>query len=348
MINLHINQKPYDESLDFINKKIKKNPTDNFLKYKKGIVFELLKKYDSAYYYQKFRKIDNPFEQMEFNHTLDVIRASELKNSLAVTYLKATSDSIAFNTSLASINYRKIDGKNTYGANANYAARRSGTGVQGGVNLSRIFSETLYADAGILIGTRFFPKYKLYGNAYKGLKNGYEAQAGLSYDKLQNDQNYFTLKLGAARTWEDIWVNARLSLMNTFVQFYQTDPNSGDFLLDANENLIPDSKPNFTYSNFMVQARININPKKDYFSVIISGGSAPFDQQLQYQTNTFLNFTNVMVGAGYKYNISPRTALMIDGTWMNFQSNQDLKNLVIVDSIFTNQYNLSVALVAKF
>jgi tetratricopeptide (TPR) repeat protein len=348
MVNLHINQKPYGESLKFINKKIKKNPTDNFLKYKKGIVFELLKQYDSAYYYQKFRKIDNPFEQMEFNHTLEVIRAGELKNSLAVTYLKATSDSVAFNTSLASINYRKIDGKNTYGVDANYAARRSGAGAQGGVNISRIFTETLYANAGVLIGSRFFPKFKLFGNAYKGLKNGYEAQAGVSFDRLQNDQNYYSLKLGVAKTWADIFVNARLSLMNSSVQFFERDPDSGDFLLDASGNLIADTKPNFTYSNLMVQARVNLNTREDYFSVIISGGSAPFDQQLQYQTNTFLNFTNVMVGAGYKYTMSPRTALLIDGTWMNFQSNQDLKNSIVIQSIFTNQYNLSVSLVTKF
>ena len=348
MINLHITQKPYDESLDFINKKLVKSPNDNFLKYKKGVVFEMQKQYDSAYYYQSFRKLDNPYEQIEWKHTLETIRSENLKNELAVTYLKATSDSVAFNTSLASINYRRIEGRNTFGADINYAARRSGVGIQGGVNISRILTETLYADAGILIGSKFFPQFKLYANAYKGLKSGYEAQVGVSYARLQNDQNYFTLKLGAAKTWQDFTVNARLSLMNTSVQFYETDPANGLLVLDANGLPIETTLENFTYTNLMVQGRVNLNARKDYFSLIVSGGSAPFDQQLEFQSNTFLNFTNVMIGAGYKYNMSPRTAILVDGTWINFQSNQTSLNSIITDVIFTNQYNLSVSLITKF
>jgi hypothetical protein len=61
---------------------------------------------------------------------------------LAATYSRATSDSTAFSTSIASLAYNhKYDAKkNTFGAEANYAARRSGVGIQGGVNYSRIFS----------------------------------------------------------------------------------------------------------------------------------------------------------------------------------------------------------------
>jgi tetratricopeptide (TPR) repeat protein len=338
MINLHINEKTFDESLQFINKKIEKTPNDNFLKYKKGVVFELLKQYDSAYYYQKFRKLDNPYEEIQWKQTLESVKARELKNEIAVTYLRANSDSIAFTTSLASINYSKIDGEYTYGADVNYAARRSGVGVQAGVNISKIFTPTLYADAGILLGSRFFPKIKLYANGYKGLKNDFEARAGVSFDRLQNDQNYFTLKLGAAKTWEDIWVNAQLSLMNTTVTFIN----------DTNLNNLFTTKNNFLYTNLMVQARINVNARKDYFSVIVSGGSAPFDQQLQYQENTFLNFSNVMVGAGYKYNMSAKTSILVDGTWINFQSNQTTKDQVVQEVRFTNQYNLAFTLITHF
>ena len=160
MINLHINEKTFDKSLQFINKKIEKTPNDSFLKYKKGVVFELLKQYDSAYYYQKFRKLDNPYDEIQWKQTLESVKARELKNEIAVTYLRANSDSITYTTSLASINYNKIDGEYSYGAGVNYAARRSGVGVQGGLNMSKIFTPTLYADAGILLGSKFFPKIK--------------------------------------------------------------------------------------------------------------------------------------------------------------------------------------------
>lgn len=334
MINLQISEKTYEESLNFISKKIEKNPEENYLKFKKGIVFELLKQYDSAYYYQKFRELDNPFENAEWNRTLETLKAEELENEIAVTYLEATSDSIAFNTSLASINYRKIKENYSYGADINYAARTSGFGTQGGLYFAKIFTTTLYADAGFLVGSKFFPKFKLYANTYKGLKNDFEAQFGLSYARLQNEQNYLTLKLGGAKSWEEITVNARVSVMsasNTFEE--NTDLNTSE---------------NYFYTNFMLQARINLNTRKDYFSVIASGGSAPYDQQLEFQENTFLNFSNVMVGAGYKYHMSPRTAILVNGTWINFLSNQTTIDSIIQDVIYTNQYNLSFTIITTF
>ena len=334
MINLQISEKTYEESLNFISKKIEKNPEENYLKFKKGLVFELLKQYDSAYYYQKFRELDNPFENAEWNRTLETLKAEELENEIAVTYLEATSDSIAFNTSLASINYRKIKENYSYGADINYAARTSGFGAQGGLYFAKIFTPTLYADAGFLVGSKFFPKFKLYANTYKGLKNDFEAQFGLSYARLQNEQNYLTLKLGGAKSWEEITVNARVSVMsasNTFEE--NTDLNTSE---------------NYFYTNFMLQARINLNTRKDYFSVIASGGSAPYDQQLEFQENTFLNFSNVMVGAGYKYHMSPRTAILVNGTWINFLSNQTTIDSIIQDVIYTNQYNLSFTIITTF
>lgn len=313
LVNLHISEKPYQESLDFITQKLKKAPNENFLKYKKGVVFEMMKQYDSAYYYQKYRELDNPFEQREWNLYLESLAATQLKNELAATYLKATSDSLAFSTSLASINYRHFyDKKNTFGLDLNYAARRNGVAFQIGPYYSRVFSPTLYADVGLLFGGQFFPKMKLYGNAYKSFNKGYEAIVGLSWSNLQDGQNYFTLGLGAAKTWDDIWVNVRLSLMR-----------DNDFF----------------YSNLMAQTKISLNTKGDYLSLILSGGSAPFDQQVQFQQNTFTEFINTMIGAGYKHFISPKTSILIDGTWYNFATFQNN---------YTNQFNLSIGIITRF
>ena len=318
MVNLHIVEKPNEETLDLINERLKKDPTNNFLKYKKGIVFELLKQYDSAYYYQSFREIDNPYERDKWSVVLETLKAAKLKNQLAATYTKATSDSLPFSTSLANLSYsHKYDEKNTFGADVNYAARRSGVGLQYGVNYSRIFTPTLYANAGVLLGSKFFPKFILYGTAYKGLKNGYEAQAGLRFSRLQNDVNFLSLNLGASKTWEDILLSAK-----------------GSFMRDDK----------FTYFNFSTQARLNVNPRKDYVSFIASFGSAPFNDQLPEGEGAFLDFSNILIGAGYGYNISPRTLLLVNGSWINFKS-------PITDSsalLFINQYNLSVSIITKF
>ncbi|MAD98038.1 MAG: hypothetical protein CMB99_11995 [Flavobacteriaceae bacterium] len=319
LINLHITERPYEESLDFINEKLKRTPNDNFLRYKKGVVFELLKQYDSAYYYQKYRELDNPYEQQQWNVYLESLGATQLKNELAATYLRASSDSVAFSTALASINYRHFyDKVNTFGLDLNYAARRSGVAFQIGPYYSRVFSPTLYADVGLLFGGQFFPSIKLYGNAYKAFKNDYVGSLGVSWARVNNNANstneinYFTITGGVTKTWDDVSANVKLSIMRDDL---------------------------FFYSNLMASGRFTLNPRGDYLSLILSGGSAPFDQQVQFQQNTFSEFINTMIGAGYKHFISPKTAILIDGTWYNFATRQN---------IYTNQYNLGLTIITKF
>ena len=55
-----------------------------------------------------------------------------------------------------------------------------------------------------------------------------------------------------------------------------------------------------------------------------------------------------MVGAGYKYHMSPRTAILVNGTWINFLSNQTTIDSIIQDVIYTNQYNLSFTIITTF
>jgi YaiO family outer membrane protein len=338
MINLYIVQKPNEEALEVINEKIEKYPNDTFLKYKKGLVFELMKQFDSAYYYQKYRVVEDPIERSNWNSSLSVLNAATLKNKLAATYTKATSDSLPFSTSLASLGYsHKYDNKNTFGANLNYAARTSGVGVQGGVNYSRIINSTLYADAGILLGSKFFPKFILYGNAYKGLDNGYEAQAGIRYSYLQNNTNFISLNFGASKNWEDIWLNAKVHLM--YSPAYTT--NSTNSITGFTTTV---DYPGNTYFNFATQAKININPKQDYISFIVSFGSAPFNDQLPEGEAALLDFSNVLVGAGYGHNISAKTLLLLNGSWINFKSPKTDS----IDLTFLNQYNLSVSIITKF
>ena len=129
--------------------------------------------------------------------------------------------------------------------------------------------------------------------------------------------NLYSLNLGASKTWEDIWLTTRVSLMRD----------------DA-----------FTYINVMAQTKINVNPRKDQVSIMVAGGSAPFDNQLPEGQAAFLNFSNILIGAGYLYNISSKTAVLVDGTWINFQSNTTDNG----EFVFVNQYNLSFSIITKF
>ena len=100
----------------------------------------------------------------------------------------------------------------------------------------------------------------------------------------------------------------------------------------------------FNYFNFVSQSRINVNTRGDYVSFLVSFGSAPFNEQFPEEAAAFLDFSNVLVGVGYGYNLSPKTKLLVNGSWTNFKS-------PITDStslFFINQYNLSVSIITKF
>lgn len=359
MINLYISKKSKDEALEAINENLKKYPKSNFLKYKKGLVYELLKQYDSAYYYQKFREIDDQLEKIKWIEALEILKASTLKNQLTVTYSQSSSDAGGYDTSLASFGYtHKYDEQNTFGADMNYAARNTGVAIQAGLNYSRIFTPTLYADAGFLVGSKFFPKFSLYGNAYKGLKNGFEVQAGFRYNRvidsvIQRDENnniipsnidskkdsiipeldnFLNFYVGGSKTWDGIWLNSKLNLM-------QDDE--------------------FSYYNLMVQTKIDVNTRRDYVNFIISFGNAPFDEQLAVdQQIAFLDFNNVLVGGGYGYNISPKTKLLFNASWVNFvkaleppddNNNSGGNNEEKPRSqIYINQYNWSISIISRF
>lgn len=308
---IYIDRQEYPEAMKVVDNSLELNPNDNDLLYKKGVIYELLKDYKRARKYQGMytpsaHKYDEHIKHLEY------LDSQLLKNQINVSYLKATSDSIFITTSVASIEYMRFNKKDTYVARLNYAARSTGVGVQGEIDWYHTFNDKSYLLANAGVANRFFPDFKIGASLFKPFKKVWQAELGARFTRLSNETNFYTGILGLERTYNRLWLNARLQLM----------ADSEDI-----------------YNSILAQGRFYLDNDRDYLTVMGSVGTAPQDQKLDFQINTFTSYVNTMVGAGYFHFFSHRTSFGVLGNWYNYR---------VTPTSYINQYNLYLTVRTKF
>lgn len=297
-------------ALNYLNKKIREYPWLDNLKVAKGEVYENMKGFDSALYYQKFYK-PGPEEADEWNRHIDYLTNRSYKNQLDASYSRFDSDSSLFVNRLARIKYTKFRTNNAYGIGFNYAGRGNGAGVQLNLEWQHIFSPTLYGTANYYISNNYFPNHRLAANIFKSYRNDWELELGARYDILHTDQELITGIVGVSKVYNQFWFNAKFNYLTDF---------------DVN------------YSNLSVRSKYILDHRK-FIQFIASIGTAPYDERLSFQNDTFFDYVHTMVGAGYQYPISKHLGFGIYGNWYNYE---------ISDGYYQNQYELTLLCEIRF
>jgi YaiO family outer membrane protein len=312
LVNLYILQNDTENALLYVNEAlaIQPNAEVSFFNYKKGVIYEMMKDYKNALYYQK---LSQKPKEVDLTDHLDYLSNYPLKNTIGVGYQRVKSEEINFDYSIATLYYlRKLD-KNAYGLTFNYGARTTGVGTQIQGEWSHIFSKSMYIETNAFVGAKFFPKIKFNSTLYKNFKNDSELSLGAGFMKLQNDQQYINIIPGYSKTIAAFWIQTKINILTS------------------------ESK---LYSNFMLQSRYSINEKGDYFSVIASAGNAPQDDStFNFDINTFTTYTNSLVGVGYKWNSKHK---------YSFSINTDMLTYKISDTQSVNQFQMVFAIQTKF
>lgn len=314
LTNILIEENELDRSMEIIDSALLYNKDYPDLLYQKGLVYEKMGDFKLAKeYHAKFMKpLDKEAEHRE---RLEYLETKGLKNQVNLSYLRATSDSTYFiNTSVATVEYqRDINKNNTVVARVNYAARKSGVGLQGEADWYHTFKNksSFLANAGI--ANQFFPKLKAALSFYQPFAKNWQVEIGGRYARTQTDSNFVTGILGIERTFDKVWLNAKGLLMK-------------------------DDDNNF-YNTILAQARFYMKNERNYIVAMASAGTAPEDQRLYFQVNTFTSYVNTMVGAGYFHYLSPRTSFGVQGNWYNFK---------IQPFTYLNQYNLFLTVRTRF
>ncbi|MDQ8005134.1 MAG: tetratricopeptide repeat protein [Pedobacter sp.] len=312
LTNILIEQGDLARSMQIVDSTLLYNKDYPDLLYQKGLIFEKMGDFKLAReYHHKFMK---PLEKpQEHKDRLDYLESKELKNQVNVSYLNTTSDSTILNTSIASLEYlRDLNKNNKLVIRGNYAGRKTGASGQAEVDWYHTFNNKASFLANVGVANAFFPKQKVAFSYFQPFAKVWQAEIGARYARMLDNTSFTTGAIGIERTFNNVWFNAKALIM--------TD----------GQNL---------FNTVFAQSRFFMKNERNYVATMASIGTVPEDQRLLFQTNTFTNYMNTMVGAGYYHFINAKTSFGLQGNWYNFK---------VAENAYVNQYNLFLTLRTKF
>lgn len=306
-----LHQHKSDEVLGVVDTALIYAPKDSLLKHTKGLAFEQLKKYDSAFYYQSFYK-PNQLELNDFKHHLNYLYYKSRENEIGLYHLRSRyGDSYEIQT-LSSFQYSRFEGKNDYVGRIDYAGRTTGKGYQIQAQWTHTWDPNTYTIFNAAWANQFFPNFTLNGSVFRNvdLLGGMELQIGAGFRRL--DMSDSSIQYVSSRNMSNIVVGATKLLYP-----FRLNLKLNDFFL-GNKQLY----------NLSFDGRYYLSSPKDYIMAVASVGTSPDVQIIDYSLYNGFSAINTMVGAGMGYMIYKNVAVGVLGTWYNFKSdNGDFRDL---------------------
>ncbi|MCI0921248.1 tetratricopeptide repeat protein [Sphingobacterium rhinopitheci] len=290
------------------------------LKYMKGLAYEGLKNYDSAYVYQQFFE-PSLLELDDFKSHLNFLASKTYHNNISISHLRARfGDGYAI-SSISTFEYSRLNSNgSSYVARANYAGREDGKGIQGQVEWTQPWGTKLSTRIDLALSNKYFAKVMANATALYDFKPTWQAEVGLGFRALYTEQNLFNLNVGLTKDFEDFKLSAKLN----------------NFLLDSDGERI------YLYS-VGLKGQYFMNNPKNYLLAVGSVGNSPDIELLNNQFYNSFSVFNAMVGAGVGRSLAKNIGASVMGTWYNFRGES-----VLSPSSFRDFYNLYFQLNVSF
>lgn len=324
----------------------------------KGKVYEALKQYDSAHYYQSFY-IPGVTEAADFERHLNGLRSQSLNNELAAEYLQGRYGEADVITAVGTLSYTHRRKKNAYTGRLNYAGRDGGSGddledqVPGGQGIQlqaeweHNFSPSWTTTLSAAWASKYFPKLMADLKVSHEFKNDWTLDVHANYRRISTYSKEYRWEEGEVQGWTfNGWkkydrnlISVGAGLSKTYEQFYMGGKVDG-FLLSSN-----------LYFNASAQLK--------YFmlddgrtSVTITGGlgTAPEANMIDYAMPATFDKLNTMVGLGGTYMFNKNLSLSVMGTWHTFYSQLNQRYGTLdspyeqIETKYRNLYNVHVQL----
>lgn len=314
-----LKQKEYSTALNVLDSALHYKDNKE-LKYMKGIAYEGLKNFDSAYVYQQFNE-PTLLELADFKNHLDYLLHKSYRNNFGFSHLRGRYGDDYSITTISSMEYThlKLDGS-SYTGRLNYAGRNEGKGIQGQFEWINPWTEKLSTKFDIALSNKYFAKIAVNVGATYVFKPTWEAEAALGFRNFYDKKNIINLNVGAAKTFDDLKLSMKLS----------------NFVLDNQGQRI------FLYS-VAARAQYFMKNPKNYLLAVGSVGSSPDVDVLNNNFYNSFNVFNAMVGGGVGRSLGKNIGASVLGTWYNFQSDQS-----VVNTVYKNFYNLYFQLNVSF
>jgi YaiO family outer membrane protein len=301
-----LKHKKGDEIVQITTNALKYNKTDIYLKYYKGLGFQLKQEYDSAYYYQKDYK-PSLLEETKFIAHMQWLKYKKYRHQIAFFHLRSKFNDQVSVSGISTLEYTdSYNAKNFFVGRLNYTGRDLGSGYLVQTEWSRVFNKKTYAMFNVAYGTQYFPKIILNTSAYRSVFSDMEAELGLGYRNLPNIYSLFNVVGGISKYSDFMWLNAKANVYFGNGIFYNLLFNSKFYVFDES---------------------------RSYIQAMTSFGSIPEAGALDLSLYGNYNAFNTMVGLGAQHMINDRLTLGILGTGYNFKETNDL---------YRNLYNIYI------
>lgn len=326
------------------------------LLYTKGLAFEDMHQYDSAYVYQKYYQ-PGPMEVSSHKLHLDQLLTKDGSNELMLGYRHARYGEADVMSAVATIGYTRKEKYNSYTLKLNYAGRDGsavgdtkdsyapgGVGVQGHLEWEHTFSPLWSGMVNVAVANRYFPSLMANARLERTLRNDWVADVHAGFRRVESNMKEFKFNKNTEE-WEfDHWKTGHKQMLNIGVGATKTYEQ---FSLGGKFDLISYASK-LCYSGVLVGKYFPQESRLLNLSVTAGVGSAPESTILDAALPGTFDRTNTMVGIGGTYLLFHNVTLHVEGNWNTFtnttnrpepilDSNNE-KRTDIYNNIFTTNY----------
>lgn len=329
----------------------------------KGIAFESLKQYDSAYYYQ-CRYIPGITEAADFTRHLNGLQSKTYNNEVVAEYLQGRYGEADVITAVGTLAYTYHNEKNSYTGRINYAGRDGsavgndpedqvpgGQGIQIQAEWEHRFSPRWLTTLSVAWANKYFPKVMADAKVSYEFKNDWTLDVHANYRRISTYSKNYRWSDDESQAWLfDGWNRYDRSLITvgagvskTYDQLYVNGKVDG-FLLSSK-----------VYFNASAQLKYFLL-EDGRTSVTVTGGlgTAPEANMIDYAMPATFDKLNTMVGLGGMYMFNKHLSLGVMGTWHTFYSQLNQRYGVPgnsyeqIETKYRNLYNVHLQLHVYF
>ncbi|MGL4851047.1 MAG: tetratricopeptide repeat protein [Phocaeicola sp.] len=322
-----------DEALDVTNEALKFDKENKSLLYAKGMIYEKMHQYDSAYHYQKVY-VPGLIELPSFKCHLNGLLAKGLKNEIGLDYLQARYGDADIITSIAMAYYTRKGKRNIYTGRLFFAGRDGydsvnketptpgGTSLQFQAEWTHIFNKKWEIMMSGAVGGRYFPSTILQGKLQRNFRNDFSLDIHGAFRNISMYQKQFqwndnllnedTNELGF---WEFVdWDRKKYNYLNIGIGAFK---NSGLFSLSGKLDGYYFGKEYYFSTNLQAKYYF-LNDTHSYLQAFATVGTAPESNVIDYAMPSSFEKTSTTVGLGGNILVSPHLALGLTGFWNTF------------------------------
>ncbi len=319
--------------------------TDSELLYTKGLIFEKLKQYDSAYIYMQHYR-PSIMEYQAHSRHLEELRNKTMKNEITVMYQYARPGDEDVITSNAGVTYTRHEKRNDYTGYLNYAGRdgtalsnmtlkdmeSGGTGIQIGADWRHEFRNSRYTmQVGAAWANKYFPQIMVKGQLDRDMGKQWDLGVHLSYRRIHaySAINGYTYNNGVQEWGRIGWQHSYGNLFQVGVNAQKTLDLwvlSGSVDAFVLNNKVDSAATTNVYFNAQVKAQFfPIEGSRSHLFASAGVGNAPQTELLDNASAAGFDKLNTFVGAGINWFFNKYIGAGINGTWYTLYRSQEIQ-----------------------